>query len=55
MNEWLAVMLEEIDRKKRESAAAKDEIERRASSNDQPRQQQPGKEIGQGPARSKYP
>ncbi len=52
MNEWLAIMLEEIDRKKRESDAAKEETERRASGNDQPRQQEPDQEttkIGVGP------
>ncbi len=55
MNEWLAIMLAEIDRKKRESAAANDETERRASGNDQPRQQEANQETGQGPARQKYP
>jgi hypothetical protein len=50
MNEWLDLMLEEIARKKRESDAAKEETERRASGNGQPRQQEPEQETGQGPA-----
>ena len=45
MNEWLAIMIEEIDRKKRESDAAKEETERRASGIDQPRQQEPDEET----------
>ncbi len=46
MNEWLAIMLEEIDRKKREAKAAKDETERRASGKVKPQQQKPDKDSG---------
>jgi len=44
MNEWLDIMLEEIDRKKRESEQAKDEAERRASEIDNPQRQKPDKD-----------
>jgi len=44
MSEWLDLMLEEIDRKKRESEAAKDEAERRASGKNKPRQEKPDEE-----------
>lgn len=39
MNEWLDIMLEEIDRKKRESEEAKDEVERRSGTQNQAGQQ----------------
>ena len=35
MNEWLAIMLEEIDRKKREAEEAQDESVRRSGRQDQ--------------------
>ena len=44
MNEWLAIMLEEIERKKREAEEAKNEAERRASGKDGTQQQKPDKD-----------
>lgn len=44
MNEWLAIMLEEIDHKTREAAEAKNEAERRASGNGGTQQQKPDKD-----------
>lgn len=43
MNEWLAIMLEEIDRKKRETEEAEDETECRASAKDKLQQKKPDK------------
>ncbi len=45
MSEWLDLMLEEINRKKRETQEAIDEAARRASSKDKPRQQKPDKDC----------
>jgi hypothetical protein len=39
MNDWLDIMLEEIDRKKRESEEAKTESARRSSSGEQSHRQ----------------
>ena len=44
MSEWLAIMLEEIDRKTREAEAARNEAERRASGKDGTQQQKPDKD-----------
>ncbi len=40
MNDWLDIMLEEIDRKKQESEVAKNEAERRLGNQSQPGQLQ---------------
>ena len=44
MSEWLAIMLEEIDRKSRDAEEEKDEAERRASGNGGTQQQKPDKD-----------
>ena len=44
MSEWLDIMLEEIDRKKREAEQARNESERRASGDGQSQQAEPAKD-----------
>jgi len=43
MSDWLDLMLEEIDRKKRESEKAESESARRSGDKDKPQQQEPDK------------